>query len=95
MSDFVDQLEASPEERTTLRTLGATSPYALLALRKASPEAFDQVFSPGRAEVLATQLRSLVTPEQLGQLNSPVRRPGSLGARLDPLPKKDPGKVGE
>ncbi|MGB6604593.1 MAG: hypothetical protein WBE65_09905 [Steroidobacteraceae bacterium] len=90
MPDFVDQLQASPEERSKLRSLGAKSAYALLALRKASPEAFDALFHKGRADEIATELRSLVTAEELEKLKSPVRRPGSLGARLGPLPKKEP-----
>jgi hypothetical protein len=83
VADFIDQLQVSQEERVKLRALGAKSPLSVLSLRKASQEAFDRHFGADRADSIAEQLRSLLAPDELQQLEQPVRRPGSLGARLD------------
>lgn len=84
MADFIDQLQVSQEEREKLRALGAKSPFGLLSLRKASQEAFDMQFGADRAEAITEQLRRLLTPAELQQLSQPIRRGGSLGARLEP-----------
>jgi len=86
--DFIDQLQVSQEEKDKLRALGAKSPLGVLSLRKASQEAFDRHFGADRANAITEELRSLLTTDELRQLNQPVRPPGSLGARLDPQPKR-------
>lgn len=56
-------------------------------MRKASPDAFDSLFDPGRAEVIAGYLKQLLSDDELQRLNQPVTRGGALGARLGGLPK--------
>jgi hypothetical protein len=82
--DFVDRLFVSEEERSKLRALGVRTPLAALALRKASQDAFDTHFGTVRAEMIAAQLRELLSESERQSLSRPVRPGGSLGARLEP-----------
>jgi hypothetical protein len=86
MSDFIDKLSVSDEERQKLKSLGASSPIGILSIRKASTEAFDKHFGPERADAIAAQLKSLLTEQELGRLNEPMRKGGPLGARQSPSP---------
>ena len=90
MADYLDNLDLSDEERTKLRALGVKTPYALLSLRKASKAAFDQhLGSPQRADAIELNLRTLLTAEELAQLNRPARQGGRLGARSGPPPSDE------
>lgn len=82
MADAIDNLPFTDEERAKLRSFGVKGPVALLSLRKASQEAFDAQFNPGRAEAIAEQLKKLLTAQELEALQRPVLRGGRLGARL-------------
>jgi hypothetical protein len=86
MSDFIDNLSVSTEERQKLKSLGATTPLAILSIQKASTEAFNNHFGTERAQAITDQLKSLLTDQELAQLNEPVRKGGSLGARQSPGP---------
>ena len=84
---FLDQLPISDEERKKLVSFGANSAYAILAMRKASKEAFDAYIGPERAEIIAGYLGNLLTPSEKESLSKPPKAPGVLGARLGPLVK--------
>lgn len=86
-SQFLDELTLSDEERAKLAKLGARTPVALLAMRKASKQAFDDYIGQDRADVIATELDSLLTDEERESLKGPAKRVGRLGARLDPPPE--------
>jgi hypothetical protein len=90
VADFLDSLPFSDEERDILRARGVSTPIGLLSMRKASTPAFDSLFRPGRAEVIAGYLKQLLSDEELQRLNQPVSRGGALGARLGNLPKRRP-----
>ncbi len=50
-ADFLKALQISDEERTKLAKLSAKTPLALLAMRKASRDAFDEHVGRDRAGV--------------------------------------------
>src|ERR1700679_3958963 len=72
MADGIDNLPFTDEERAKLRSFGVKGLMALLSLRKASKEAFDAQFNPGRAEEIAEQLKKLLTDQELEALQRPV-----------------------
>jgi hypothetical protein len=84
--DFLQQLPISDEERSKLSKLGARSPAALLSMRKASREAFDNYIGKDRADTIAEELTKLLTPGDVEALNQPPNPRGKLGARLGPAP---------
>ena len=86
MSDYLEDLDLSDEERSKLRALGARTPLALLAMRKASASAFDLHLGSARAPAIVKQLQGLLSEDEVERLNEqPKARPG-LGARLTPAP---------
>ena len=87
MSEFIDQLSLTDEEREKLKALGVGSPLGVLSIRKASPEAFDRHFGSDRAQAIAEQLKALLTPSELKSLSEPPRTGGRFGARLTPPPE--------
>ena len=84
MANFLDTLDLSGDERAKLGALGADSPFALLALRKASQAAFDAHIGPERAKAIAAQLETLLDDNQRAILRAPTAKPGALGGRLTP-----------
>ena len=86
--DFLKALQISDEERTKLSKLSAKTPLALLAMRKASRDAFDEHVGRDRAEAIAKELENLLTDEDRESLSKPPKGVGRLGARLDPLPPR-------
>jgi hypothetical protein len=85
--NFVKLLDITEEEHRKILALAARSPFALLAMRKASPDAFDRYFGRERAEYLAGQLRGLITDKDCESLNREQHAVPSLGALLGPVPK--------
>jgi hypothetical protein len=81
-------LPISEEERQKLAGLGASTPSALLLLRKASPEAFDRHFGADRAAAIAEALEGLLSEEEKVKLKAPFSPKGKFGARLSPAPQK-------
>ena len=49
---FLDAFDLSDEERAKLASFGARSPLALLSLRRASPQAFDNYLGPERSAAI-------------------------------------------
>ncbi len=90
--DYLRRLNVSEEERQKLASLGASTPLALLAMRQAAPEAFDQHLGPDRAGPIAAELLALLNDEERKRLAASVPLPGALGARMSPPaePLKDP-----
>jgi len=85
---FLDGLEISDEDRARLASLGANSPYELLARRKASKDAFDGFIGQELADSVAIQLDPLLTDEQRELLRRPPKPAGKTGgARTDSLPR--------
>jgi hypothetical protein len=85
---FLDQLPISDEDRARLARFGASTPFALLSIRKASKEAFDNSVGLDRVDRLAKQVETLLNDEQRASLKEPPKPPGPLGARMGPLPKR-------
>ncbi len=85
---FLKDLPISEEERQKLAGLGASTPLALLFLRKASPEAFDRHVGADRAAAIAEALEGLLSEEEKVKLKAPFSPRGKLGARLSPAPQK-------
>jgi hypothetical protein len=85
ITGFLDGLEVSDEDRARLASLGAKSPYALLARRKASKDAFDGYIGQDLADSVAIQLDPLLTDEQRESLRQPPKPAGKTGARTDSL----------
>jgi hypothetical protein len=83
--EFLNELSLSEEERVKLAKLGAT-PKALLSMRRASQDAFDDFVGRDRAEAIASELDKLLTDVDREALKSPPQSVGKLGARLEPLP---------
>jgi hypothetical protein len=86
-SEFLSELSLSAEEKRKLAELGASTPAALLSLRRAAPEAFENLLGKERAKEVVEQLWSLLTPDEQARLSTahPPRR-FPLGARLDTPP---------
>lgn len=84
--EFLRDLNISDEERAKLAKFGARTPKALLSMRRASQDAFDEYVGRNRAEVIASELEKLISDEDREALKDPPRAVGKLGARLDPLP---------
>jgi hypothetical protein len=87
-AEFLKSLLLSEEERQKLAGLGASSPLALLFLRKASPEAFDRHIGADRAAAIAEALEGLLSDEDKVKLKAPFTPRGKFGARLCPAPQK-------
>jgi hypothetical protein len=79
---FLDDLEIEGEDREKLIRLGAGSALALLLMRKASPEAFDDYVGRDRVEAITKALVSLLTAEEQKMLAGPLPKRMPLGARL-------------
>jgi hypothetical protein len=86
MSEFIDNLPVSDDDKQKLRALGASSPFGVLSIRKASRNYFDQHFGPHHAQAIEDHLRPLLTPDELRRLDEPSKQGGALGARLTPIP---------
>lgn len=86
MSDFLDKIPLSTPERVKLLAFGAATPLALLSLRKASKEAFDNYIGLGRADEIVKGLEKLITDAERTTLSQPLQRGGALGARIDTEP---------
>ena len=86
--EFLRGLPISEEEMQKLAGLGASTPLALLFLRKASPKAFDRHFGADRAAAIAEALEGLLSEEEKVKLKTPSSPKGKFGARLSPAPKK-------
>lgn len=84
---FLDQLSISDEDRDRLAKFGVNTPFALLSIRKASKDAFDDFVGRDRVDNIATQLETLLTDQQRASLKEPPKRPGPLGARTTPPPR--------
>jgi hypothetical protein len=87
-TEFLRSLPLSEEERQKLAGLGASTPLALLFLRKASPKAFDRHIGVDRAPVIAEALEGLLSEEDKVKLKAPFTLRGQFGARLGPAPHK-------
>ena len=86
-SDFLEALQLSEEDRAKLASFGADSACALLAIRKASKDAFDNYLGRDRVENTVEQLERLLTSEQRHALQQSAKAAaGPLGARLGPTP---------
>lgn len=86
---FLESLPITDEERDKLSRFGASTPLALLSMRKASKAAFDSYLGEERADAIAGELAKLLTPEETESLSQPAKGGvGKFGARLDPLPKR-------
>ena len=83
---FIKGLSVSDEERAKLASFGAKSPLALLEMRKASRDAFDDFVGRERAPAIAEQIENLLSDEERTLFNKPTRAPGRLGGRLDSGP---------
>src|ERR1700733_1644001 len=71
--------------------LGATSPAALLAMRRAAQEAFDNLVGKDRSQEIASHLENLLTPEERQRLTTaPPAKHFPLGARLGTPPSELP-----
>jgi hypothetical protein len=81
---FLESLPISEEERQKLVGLGASTPLAVLFLRKASPEAFDRHIGEDRAPAIAEALEGLLNDEEKARLKAPFSPKGKFGARLGP-----------
>jgi hypothetical protein len=82
---FLQDLDITEEDRNKLAQLtklGAKSPRALLALRKASPEAFDNLIGSDRVADVISALRSVVSEEDLRDIDAQSTWRPSTGARL-------------
>ena len=88
---FLDQLSISDEDRARLAKFGANTPFALLSIRKASKDAFDDFIGRDRVDRIAGEIETLLTDEQRASLKEPPKRPGPLGARMGPPPKMPAG----
>lgn len=86
--EFLKGLPISEEERQKLADLGASTPLALLLLRKASPEAFDLHLGADRAAAIGEVLEGLLSEEEKAKLKEPFSPKGKFGARLSPAPQK-------
>jgi hypothetical protein len=86
--DFLKSLPISEEERQKLAALGASTPLALLFLRRASPEAFDRHIGTTRAPAIAEALEALLSEEDKEKLGVPFAPKGKFGARLNPAPQR-------
>lgn len=86
--EFLKRLPISEEERQKLAGLGASTPLALLLLRKASPEAFDRHVGADRAAAIAEALEGLLNEKEKEKLKAPFSPKGKFGARLSPAPQK-------
>lgn len=82
MAGSLDSLTLSDKEREKLTAIGVSTPFALLAMRRASPAAFDAHIGPERAREIAAQAETLVTEDERDRLTRPLASPGGLGARL-------------
>ncbi len=80
--EFVTRLRLSDEERRRILSLGASTPLALLAMRKASPAAFEEFFGHERAEQIASALLEMLSDQERKLLEAPSPRLPKLGARL-------------
>jgi hypothetical protein len=82
MAEFLNKLDVTPEVRSKLAHYGARSPRALLAVRNASPDAFDHFMGALTANDVAVQLDAMLSDEDRAFLErkSPVVQ--SLGALL-------------
>jgi hypothetical protein len=91
VSEFLSNLDLSPDEREKLAGLAASTPAAVLAMRRAAPEAFDGLFGKERADQIAAALEDQLTPEEKQRLASrvPVTQ-FSLGANLETPPSELP-----
>jgi hypothetical protein len=83
-SEFIEQLPLSEEEKGQLRSLGADSPAALLALIDAARESFERFFGLEKTDSLRRTLQGIMASgEHLP--SGPVPK-YALGAMLEPLP---------
>ncbi|MBZ5726651.1 MAG: hypothetical protein LAP87_16830 [Acidobacteriia bacterium] len=90
-AEFLKNLPIGEEERAKLSEFGAATPLALLAMRKASKDAFDSYLGRDRADAIACELEKLLTPGEAESLKQPIKSVGRFGARLDPLPTASKG----
>ncbi len=84
---FLSNLGLTEEEKSKLAKLGASTPAALLALRRAASQDFETLLGKDRAEQITKGLRQLLSEDELQRIDTapPVRR-YPLGALLGELP---------
>lgn len=90
-ADFLNRIDLTDAERTKLAGLGAASPLALLDMRRASQDAFDNWF-PGRSQAIAGELEKLLSDDERESLKSPPKSAGKLGGRLGKPIRTTPGR---
>lgn len=83
-AEFLKRLPLTDDEAKKLANLGASTPLALLEMRKAAPDDFDAFIGEERARVIVEALENLLTRDERERLTRPQpRREFPLGARLD------------
>lgn len=86
-SEFLSKLGLSEDEVKKLAGLGASTPAALLALRRAAPDDFERLFGKSKASEITVRLEGLLRPEERDSLASaPQPRRYPLGANLGTPP---------
>ena len=83
MTDFLDNLYLTDDERQKLRGLGVKTPLGLLALRKIATKVFDNYVGVSRAPLIANQMKELLTAAELHVLNQPSRGRFSSNKHVD------------
>jgi hypothetical protein len=89
-AEFLKNLGLNDEEYRKLAALGASTPAAILAIRRAAPESFDQLLGATRARELVTRLETLLTPEERKRLALASPKVYPLGAMLGVPPVEIP-----
>jgi len=88
---FLSKLGLDDDEYRKLANLGASTPAALLGVRRAAPKAFDDLLGATRAREVTARLESLLTSEEL-ERQSLAQPPNMypLGAMLGTKPEELP-----
>lgn len=70
--NYLENLPLSAEEKAKVASLGAPSAAALLAMVRASPEAFDSYLGSDRARELAAALEASISEHERAVVDAPV-----------------------
>ncbi len=82
--EYLKELSLTDEQVAKLRSLGARSPSALLAMMEQAPEKFARFVGEQESQRIRTLLQTLVPEEEKNQLAELPPFQGKFGARVVP-----------
>lgn len=95
--DYLESLSLSDEDKAKLQSMGMQSPFALLSIIKASPDAFEAFMGKEKTAQLAQELEAKLSEDERSLLETPLplRKTGAIIDRERPPLRTPSYDIGE